>query len=114
MEQFYLPPSSGLLFTLRWTSQIDFNDIHSCADFAKQYDFTHITSSPKFPQANGAAERAVHTVKTLLTKSDDPHMAMLAYRSTPLEDDYSPATFNGKTTPYSSTDYDSAHEAKTP
>ena len=62
-------------------------------DFAKQYDFTHITSSPQFPQANGAAERAVSTVKTLLTKSDDPHMAMLAHRSTLLEDGYSPGSF---------------------
>ena len=60
-------------------------------EFAKQYDFTHITSSPQFPQANGAAERAVRTVKTLLSKSNDLYMAMLAYRSTPLEDGYTPA-----------------------
>ena len=33
----------------------------------------------------------MRTVKTLLSKSNDPYMAMLAYRSTPLEDGYSPA-----------------------
>ena len=54
-------------------------------EFAKEYGFTHVTSSPKYPQANGTAERAVKTVKQLRNS------AMLAYRSTPLENGYSPA-----------------------
>ena len=33
----------------------------------------------------------VRTIKDLLNKSDDPYLAILAYRSTPLENGYSPA-----------------------
>ena len=43
---------------------------------------------PQFPQANEAGERAVHTIKGLLNKTDDPHLAILAYRSTPLDNGY--------------------------
>ena len=42
--------------------------------FAKQYGFAHLTSSARYPHGNGAAERAVSTVKSLLEKSDDPSM----------------------------------------
>ena len=51
--------------------------------FSVEYGFEHVTSSPNFLQANGEAEWAVRTVKTLLNKKDDPLMAFLIHCSTP-------------------------------
>ena len=53
-------------------------------EFSNQYGFTHITSNPKYPQSNGAAEQAIRTIKEMLMKNhnkvEDMHMAILVYR----------------------------------
>lgn len=56
-------------------------------EFANQWNFKHKTSSPKFPQSNGLAERFVQTAKNMLHKCSmdgtDINLAMLNYRNTP-------------------------------
>ncbi|TWW55966.1 hypothetical protein D4764_09G0010160 [Takifugu flavidus] len=37
-------------------------------EFARKWDFCHITSSPQYPQSNGLAERALRSAKHLLEK----------------------------------------------
>jgi len=55
-----------------------FSSIEFCR-FAAEYCFTHTTSSPRYPQSNGEAERAAKTVKELLKRTEDPYLAMLTY-----------------------------------
>ncbi|XP_049268628.1 uncharacterized protein K02A2.6-like isoform X1 [Rhipicephalus sanguineus] len=67
---------------------------HEFLLFSRRYDFTHVTSSPHYPQSNGLAEKGVQVVKRILKKTadsgDDFWLGLLAYRSTPLEDGRSP------------------------
>lgn len=64
---------------------------YSSRDFSKEYGFTHTTSSPRYPQANGEAEHAVATVKGLWKGGGEKLKALMTYRATPLESGYSPA-----------------------
>ncbi|UYV61148.1 K02A2.6-like, partial [Cordylochernes scorpioides] len=60
-------------------------------EFAHEYGFTHVTSSPRYPQSNGFTESFVKIVKERISKSKDPYLALLAYRATPLANGFSPA-----------------------
>jgi len=60
-------------------------------DFAGEYDFQHITSSPKYSQSNGEVEAAVKIAKKIIKKCDDVFIGLLAYRTTKLENGFSPA-----------------------
>ena len=51
----------------------------NCSVFAIDYGFTHVTSSPYYPQGDGATERGVRTMKTLLNKSEYPYSVLLAH-----------------------------------
>ncbi|KAJ8393363.1 hypothetical protein AAFF_G00060850 [Aldrovandia affinis] len=57
--------------------------------FASEWEFEHVTSSPRHPKANGKAESAVKIAKNLLRKAahdgDDPWKAILHWRNTPTE-----------------------------
>jgi hypothetical protein len=58
-------------------------------DFSKMWKFCHVTSSPGFPQSNGQAENTVKTAKLLFKKAlqsgNDPYLALLEFRNTPIE-----------------------------
>ena len=57
-------------------------------EFAKEWQFNLITSSPHFPRSNGLAERNVQTIKSLFKKAKeshcDPELALLEFRNTPI------------------------------
>ena len=59
------------------------------ADFAKAWDFEHLTSSPGNSKANGKAKSGVKTAKRILKKAvragTDPYLAVLDYRNTPTQ-----------------------------
>ena len=65
------------------------------AKFAKEWNFSHSTSSPLFAQSNDLAEKYVQIVKHLFDKAKadkrDPYISLLEYRNTPLECGYSPS-----------------------
>ena len=65
------------------------------AMFASSWGFRHTLTSPKYSQSNGLAERSVQTIKNMLKKAkalkQDPYVALLQYRNTPVTGEFSPA-----------------------
>jgi transposase InsO family protein len=61
----------------------------SFENFAREWEFKHITSSPYYAQSNGKVENSVKTAKKILKKAQpdkrDPYLALLAWRNTPTE-----------------------------
>lgn len=59
-------------------------------EFAKTWEFTLITSSPRYPKSNGLAEKAVGIAKAILKKcyetNTDIQLALLEYRNSPVKD----------------------------
>jgi len=57
-------------------------------EFAKEWCFDHVTSSPIYPKSNGFIERQVQTVKQALIKAkqdgSDPDLTLLCLRTTPI------------------------------
>ena len=57
--------------------------------FATNWGFEHVTSSPRFPQSNGKAESAVKTAKSLLRKArmagEDAWLGILIYGNVPTQ-----------------------------
>lgn len=64
-------------------------------NFAKEWDFNHVLSSPTYAQSNGMAERQIQTIKNMLRKTIADHkelpMALLHFRNTPIVNSWSPA-----------------------
>ncbi|VDI08640.1 Hypothetical predicted protein, partial [Mytilus galloprovincialis] len=62
-------------------------ELNSFKNFAKEWDFSHETSSPYYPQSNGKVEHAVQTANSLMRKGKhaqtDPFLAILDFRNTP-------------------------------
>lgn len=63
--------------------------------FAKEWEFTHILTSPTYAQSNGMAERNVQTAKKMFKKvleeQKDIYLALLHYRNTPILENISPS-----------------------
>lgn len=68
--------------------QFDSNEFKK---FSHDWGFSHITSSPHAHWANGMAEAGVKIVKNIILKSTEPILGLMAYRSSPLENGFSPA-----------------------
>ena len=63
--------------------------------FAKEWDFSLVTSSPRYPQSNSLAEKAVRTAEQLLKKARleqrNPYVSLLEHSNAPVNSLATPA-----------------------
>lgn len=63
-------------------------DSKECKEFASEWGFKYTFTSPRYPQSNGMAERAVQIAKKMLKKCNDDktdyRVALLQYRISPV------------------------------
>ena len=89
------------IFTRHGKPEIVMSDNQTCsssrefATFSHDWDFRHVTNSPKNSASNGLAEKTVQTVKRIFSKCKadgrEPLFGILEYRASPLNIGYSPA-----------------------
>ena len=77
--------NTGIPMTLVTDSALCFTS-EKFSEFAKDWNFTHITSSPKYPRGNAHAEKAVSMVKQIYNCCEDPLFGMLILKTVPLLD----------------------------
>ena len=53
-------------------------------EFAQDWNFTHITSSSRYPKGNAHAEKAVGMVKKIYNCCEDPLFGMLILKTVPI------------------------------
>ena len=56
------------------------------SNFVQSWNFTHVTSSPRYPKGNAHAEKAVGMVKQIYNHCEDPLFGMLILKTVPLLD----------------------------
>lgn len=56
-----------------------------CKEFARNWEFEIVTTSPHHHQANGMAESGIQIAKSLLRKNTDLQLSLLEYRTTPIQ-----------------------------
>lgn len=54
-------------------------------DFAKSYGFELRNSAPLMANSNGLVEKSVAIAKNILRKSEDPYLALMQYRNSPVK-----------------------------
>ena len=76
---------SGVPFTLITDNAACFTS-EEFTDFAENWNFNHITLSPRYPKGNAHAEKAVGMVKQIYTRCNDLLFGMLVLKTVPLLD----------------------------
>ena len=77
--------NTGIPMTLITDNALCFTS-EEFAEFTQDWNFTHITSSPRYPKGNAHAEKAVGMVKQIYDHCEDPLFGMLILKTVPLLD----------------------------